>query len=428
VRWAVGDGNWDTTTANWQLVGGGSGVLFANNDPVLLDDNATGSSPITINLAASRTPWSVTNNSTKNYTLTGAGIGGAAALTKLGSSTLTLANTNTFTGGTTISAGTLLVKSPGSLATNNAVTVQSAATLGGNGTINGAVTVNVGAALAPGLGNVGTLTLASAPALNGSVVAEVNATNAQTADKLVVSAGTLTYGGSLVVTNVGAALTGGETFTLFNAPSYAGNFTNYNLQNPGANLNWWVGNLTNNGTLFVNRAPTVNAASYSRASRVSLKLPVANLMTNASDADGHARFWVGVSATTTNGLTLTSDANFVYVPTNNVTDQFSYTVRDNYGGTNSGTVTLTVAVPASGQPLNLNPNTNSTVTVNFAGVPGLGYTVERGTNVAFTGVVRTWLVTAPTGGLFQVTDNFSDLGTLPFVPSAAYYRLKYSGQ
>jgi hypothetical protein len=186
--------------------------------------------------------------------------------------------------------------------------------------------------------------------------------------------------------------------------------------------------LTNNGTLFVNRAPTVNAASYSRASRVSLKLPVANLMTNASDADGHARFWVGVSATTTNGLALTSDANFVYVPTNNVADQFTYTVRDNYGGTNSGTVTLTVAVPASGQPLNLNPNTNSTVTVNFAGVPGLGYTVERGTNVAFTGVVRTWLVTAPTGGLFQVTDNFSDLGTLPFVPSAAYYRLKYSGQ
>ena len=61
---------------------------------------------------------------------------------------------NTYTGTTTVSAGTLLVN--GSTAAASAVTVNSGGTLGGSGTVNGTVLINNGAYLSPGA-SVGTL-------------------------------------------------------------------------------------------------------------------------------------------------------------------------------------------------------------------------------------------------------------------------------
>jgi autotransporter-associated beta strand protein len=83
---------------------------------------------------------------------------GTLALTKTGNGTLTLTGANTYTGNTTISGGTLLVTSPGSLA-GTAVSVSANGKLGGNGTIAGAVTVS-GGILSPGT-SPGTLTVGS---------------------------------------------------------------------------------------------------------------------------------------------------------------------------------------------------------------------------------------------------------------------------
>jgi len=69
---------------------------------------------------------------------------GAFALTIDGSGTLTLSAANTYTGGTIVSNGTLLVN--GSLG-NSAVSVLPGATLGGVGTINGQVTMAPNSAL-----------------------------------------------------------------------------------------------------------------------------------------------------------------------------------------------------------------------------------------------------------------------------------------
>jgi len=81
-------------------------------------------------------------------------------LTKLGAGVLVLSGENTYTGATTVSAGTLLINSPGSLAADSAVTVYDAGTLGGTGTIGSAVTVQAGGTIAPGApgASVGTLT------------------------------------------------------------------------------------------------------------------------------------------------------------------------------------------------------------------------------------------------------------------------------
>jgi autotransporter-associated beta strand protein len=85
-------------------------------------------------------------------------IGGAGhGVTKAGAARLTFAGVSTYTGATTVSAGTLLVN--GTLdARTSAVTVASGATLGGTGTIARPVTINAGGRLAPGDG-AGTLTV-----------------------------------------------------------------------------------------------------------------------------------------------------------------------------------------------------------------------------------------------------------------------------
>ena len=97
---------WDVNaTQNWTL--GGIPDRYLDDDNVVFNDTATGVT--TINLAAAVAPSSVTfDNSAKDYTLTGSGaITGDTTLVKLGTGTLTIANPNTFTGATTVEAGTL---------------------------------------------------------------------------------------------------------------------------------------------------------------------------------------------------------------------------------------------------------------------------------------------------------------------------------
>jgi autotransporter-associated beta strand protein len=66
--------------------------------------------------------------------------GGARGLTKLGINTLVLTNANTYTGPTTVNAGTLRIDA-GSLASGSVVSVALGATLSGTGTIGGATTI-----------------------------------------------------------------------------------------------------------------------------------------------------------------------------------------------------------------------------------------------------------------------------------------------
>lgn len=128
----------------------------------------------------------------------------------------------------------------------------SGGTFGGNGTVNGAVTIQSGATLAPG-GSIDTLTLGAAPTLGGTVLMELNRTNAQTSDQLVVSSGTLTYNGTLTVTNIGPALQAGDSFQLFSAGGYTGSFAATNLPSLASGLAWNF----NSGSGVLNVMPTV---------------------------------------------------------------------------------------------------------------------------------------------------------------------------
>ena len=192
----------------------------------------------------------------------------AAALTKVGSGKLTLTGASTYTGATIVSDGTLQVN--GSLASPT-VTVNGG-TLAGTGTIGGSVTVNSGATISPGA-SAGTLTVNNTVTLaSGSTTSmEIDSGNA-TNDRLT-SSSTLTYGGTLNVTNLSGALTNGSTFKIFNAAnefSYLSAFDGgTNLPALGAGLAWDTTGLATNGTLSVYSTFTVNLTPTNIVSSVS---------------------------------------------------------------------------------------------------------------------------------------------------------------
>ena len=104
------------------------------------------------NGAAAAVSLDVGNNNAST-TFSGA-IGGPGSLTKVGSGTLSLAGSYTYTGRTTINKGTLALN--GSLA--GPVTIQSGGILSGTGSLS-SVTVNAAGQLAPGNSSVGILSL-----------------------------------------------------------------------------------------------------------------------------------------------------------------------------------------------------------------------------------------------------------------------------
>jgi autotransporter-associated beta strand protein len=166
-------------------------------------------------------------------------------LIKLGSGTLTLNGAGSLTGGTTVSAGTLLINNPWA---GTAVSVASGATLGGSGAIAGAVSIASGGALSPG-NSIGTLAISNSASLAAGsfTVMEINA-GTLACDK-VVGITTLTYGGTLTVNNTGGTLAVGQSFPLFSASTYTGNFAATNLPalNPSMRWQWNPGS----GTLAV---------------------------------------------------------------------------------------------------------------------------------------------------------------------------------
>jgi len=130
---------------------------------------------------------------------------GTVALTKVGNGTMTLSGNNSYSGGTTISAGKVNATNATSSLGSGAVAVSggTSATLGGTGTITGAVTVTSSSHLAPGtvttasnFGSVGTLTLSSASGLTltaANLDFDLSTSGASGNDKIALGANALTF-------------------------------------------------------------------------------------------------------------------------------------------------------------------------------------------------------------------------------------------
>ncbi|MCX8090771.1 MAG: hypothetical protein N3I86_07530 [Verrucomicrobiae bacterium] len=179
---------------------------------------------------------------------------GVRGFTKTGAGVLALVNpfASLYDGTTVVSAGTLLVSNvTGSATGTGAVLVNSGATLAGRGVLIGPVTVN--GILSPGT-PIGTLTVTNSVTLaaGSTNVMEIHkaAGPVYTADKLRVINGTLTLGGTLVVTASGEPLAPGDSFDLFDG-TLAGNFTTLVLPTPPGGSYWDTSQLGpgGNGTI-----------------------------------------------------------------------------------------------------------------------------------------------------------------------------------
>ena len=198
-------------------------------------------------------------------------IQGSGALTVDGSGTLELlSSANSYTGKTTISAGTLKLGAGASIAkssevnlgTTNApgtldLSANSSYAFGSSQTVSGYGAINIGAGktvtiqgtLAPGnsagiITNTGNLTLDS----TATIVMELAGSGGVAGtdyDQLQVS-GTLTLGGALTITNFGGfSLATEGSYTLYTAGTKSGNFASVNVA--GDTLTWnsgsnaWIG-------------------------------------------------------------------------------------------------------------------------------------------------------------------------------------------
>jgi fibronectin-binding autotransporter adhesin len=126
------------------------------------------------------------------------------SIVKNGDGTQVLGFSNTYSGTTTVNAGTLLINGDQSGATG-AVQVNNTATLGGNGTVGGETTVAVGGTLAPGgVAAINSLDIAANTTIAGTLACDVNAA---TTDQLTV-AGDLTLSGPLSINEIAAGTPG----------------------------------------------------------------------------------------------------------------------------------------------------------------------------------------------------------------------------
>ena len=227
----------DTTggTARIKLSGNGELQISEHNAPGLTAGSIEGNGEV--NLGSLTLTVGANNLSTTfSGVIQDGDLGTGGSLTKIGTGTLTLSGANTYTGTTTVTAGTLLVSNRHNSGTGTGAVNVNAGTLGGVGTIAGNVTAGTGsgsgAFLAPGVNrSPGTLTIQGTLTFNGDSTYDLNLnTTRSTADKVVAHGVTIASNAQFSFVPVGhGTLPLGTTFTIIDntaATAIAGVFSN----------------------------------------------------------------------------------------------------------------------------------------------------------------------------------------------------------
>lgn len=234
------------------------GISTSDNLVQTLAGNMTLQSGLTAGVGANGSA-----NAAETLNITAAISGGGNLRVGVGAAnlgTIVLAGNNSYTGETTVAAGTLVVNGGNGI---SPVTVNASGTLAGTGTLGSTVNVLAGGTLTPGIPQRGALTVAlgtltaGSTTIGGTVLMKLDRAAGPNSDRLVAPSVTVNSGASLTVTNLGANLAAGDTFTLFSTP-ISGAFTTVTLPTlPSADL-YWTNKLAVNGTIAVLSSGTVN--------------------------------------------------------------------------------------------------------------------------------------------------------------------------
>lgn len=292
----------------------------ATNNPAWITNSATATNTLTLNLGVTTQsfggsivgPVAVTLNS------------GTQTFSKSGGSSLN--GLYTFTGKTVINGGTLVLAAGITLANTpliklggngaldvsaSGLTLSGTQTIQGDGGIIGNFT-NAGVLL-PG-NTIGILTCSNELVLGATSQTRIEIRCAPTTNDLLRANGTLTYGGSLVVTNLVGTLAVGDSFKIFDATSYTGHFTSTNLPSLSAPLAWQF--TPSNGTLSVMSTVATNPTNITAAlvgNALQLSWPANHLgwrleaQTNALTTGLNTNWFTVTGSTATNLVVLPLD-------------------------------------------------------------------------------------------------------------------------
>jgi len=167
----------------------------------------------------------------------------------------------------------------------------------------------------------------------------------------------------------------------------------------------------------INTPPVAGNETVYRALTVGVKFRIADLLTNATDADGDTLTVVLSSASANSGTITTNNGWVFYTPASGYTnaDSFTYTVYDGYGGSATRTVTVDVLEDdAAGQNLVITDLGGGSYRIDGSGIPGRTYRMQY--NDSLLSTPASWLdlsggsVTAGLTGAFQYTDTAGNSG------------------
>ncbi len=212
-------------------------------------DNIASNALITPSITFGNGTGTINFNQANTYTLTSS-ITGPGSVNLLGSGTTILTGSNSYTGPTTVLAGTLLVGNTAGSATGlGTLTVNEGALLGGSGTIGGDAIISGN--LTPGSGvNRGLISFAGSLIFGSNAVTTLtlnpglstNSVAGTDYDALNIS-GTLTYNGILKLVDNSPSV---GIFNLFGVRSTSGNFDQVSLGASWFTLNGGLWKLSEN--------------------------------------------------------------------------------------------------------------------------------------------------------------------------------------
>ena len=190
--------------------------------------------------------------------------------------------------------------------------------------------------------------------------------------------------------------------------------------------------------VVTNHPPVAGVVNIVRPAGMNVLIALSDLATNWTDADGDSIGLAGINPVSSHGVTLllvnlTTNLNGTYVITNdafigydnpsNINDQITYSIDDGQGGTNVGVVNfLTSSNALAGQATGIRITGDKGVSLDFSGLPGYAYALQRSTNLVEWATI--WTTNAPSSGLFTFVDYFGDLGG--YSPASAYYRVTWA--
>ena len=249
---------------------GTSGTLAINGNSVIvrsLNTNSLNAGSVIVENANS-TPATLTIGNAGNAASTVAGVirdgtgGGALALAKAGTGTLTLPIANTYSGGTTLSAGTVVISNATSLGT-------------GNVTVSGASQITA----------TNGITYANAIAVNAGLSLKISATGTATYSGVLSGSSPIT----IVSAGLGGANTGTHAFT-----NTGNNFTG-NVILPsatGSSEEFSFASIGDGGNFTFARPSWREAVIYTGAANItfnSRQIALASTIANASGVDGNGK-------------------------------------------------------------------------------------------------------------------------------------------